>query len=284
MADDLSSVFSGEPERLATGFEFTEGPIWHQDGYLLFVDIRWNQLLKWVPGQRYQVVREDTTEGNGLTFDLQGRLIMCEMGSRRVTRTEADGSITILADRYEGKRLNRVNDVVGRSDGSIFFTDPGMRVPPEERELDFSGVYRIAPDGSLHLVTTDCEYPNGLAFSPDESVLYVANSRNEKYIRALDIRADGSVTGSRIFADMSAPEEEVPDGMKVDLEGRVYCTGPGGTWIFEPNGQRVGILRTDEVPANCAFGGSDGRTLFLTARTSLYTIRTKVRGVGVPRA
>ena len=278
MPDDLSAVIGGPAERLTTGFEFTEGPLWHPDGYLLFVDIRRSQILKWVPGQRYQVFRENTNEGNGLTWDLQGRLIVCEMSSRRVTRTEKDGSIGVIADKYEGKRLNRVNDVVCHSDGSIYFTDPGARVPAEERELDFSGVYRLTPDGNLNLVTADCDYPNGLAFSPDEKVLYVANSREQKYIRAFDVQADGSVTNSRVFADMTAPEEEVPDGMKVDAEGRVFCTGPGGTWIFDDTGRLIGILRTDEVPANCAFGGSDHRTLFLTARTSVYTVRVKTPG------
>ena len=284
MNDRLSAILDGEPERLATGFEFTEGPLWGPEGFLYFVDIRRNHLLKWIPGQRSRVIRENTNEGNGLTFDLQGRLIMCEMGNRRVTRTEHDGSITVLADKFEGKRLNRVNDVVGRSDGSIYFTDPAMRIPAEEKELDFSGVYKIAPDGALSLVTADCEYPNGLAFSPDEKVLYVANSRNDKYIRAFDVQADGSVSNSRVFADMSAPEEEVPDGMKVDTEGHVFCTGPGGTWIFDKDGLHLGTLKTDEVPANCAFGGSDLRTLFLTARTSVYTIRAKIPGVKVPRS
>ncbi len=284
MNDRLSAILDGQPERLTTGFEFTEGPLWGPEGFLYFVDIRRNHLLKWIPGQRARVIREDTNEGNGLTFDLQGRLIMCEMGNRRVTRTEHDGSITVLAERFEGKRLNRVNDVVGRSDGSIYFTDPAMRLPAEERELDYSGVYKIAPDGTLSLVTADCEYPNGLAFSPDEKVLYVANSRNDKYIRAFDVQADGSVSNSRMFADMSAPEEEVPDGMKVDTEGHVFCTGPGGTWIFDKDGLHLGTLKTDEVPANCAFGGSDLRTLFLTACTSVYTIRAKVPGVKVPRS
>lgn len=282
MADDLSTIFSGPAERLNTGFEFTEGPLWHPDGYLLFVDIRKSQILKWVPGQRYRVFRENTNEGNGLTLDLQRRLITCEMAARRVTRTEKDGRNTVLADNYEGKRLNRVNDVICRSDGSIFFTDPGARVSASERELDFSGVYRIAPDGNLQLVTADCDYPNGLAFSPDEKVLYVANSRDQKYIRAFDIQADGSVANSRVFADMSAPEGEVPDGMKVDAEGRVFCTGPGGTWIYEDTGELIGVLRTDEVPANCAFGGSDRRTLFLTARTSIYTVRVKTPGIKPP--
>lgn len=284
MADDLSSVIMGEPERLTTGFEFTEGPLWHPDGYLLFVDIRKSQLLKWTPGQRYRTVRENTNEGNGLTLDLQGRLIMCEMSARRLTRTESDGTITVLADTFQGKRLNRINDVICMSDGSICFTDPNTRLAPEDRELDFAGVFRLYPDGTLSLLTTDCEYPNGLALSPEEKVLYVANSRERKYIRAFDVQSDGSLANSRVFADLSSPEEEVPDGMKVDAEGRVFCTGPGGTWIFNPQGDLIGVLRTDEVPANCAFGGSDYRTLFLTARTSVYTVRVRTPGAKPPWA
>ena len=283
MADDLSTILDGQPERLATGFVFTEGPLWHPDGFLYFVDPRVNKLLRWDPGRGMEVIQE-TSGGSGLTFDLQGRLVMCEGGNRRVTRTEPDGTVTVLANRWEGKRLNRPNDVVGRSDGSIYFTDPGGRVPPEEREIELSGVFRISPDGTIYLVTADCEYPNGLAFSLDERVLYIANSRSDKYIRALDVLHDGSVTNSRVFADMSSEEEEVPDGMKVDMEGRVFCAGPGGTWIFDRDGRHLDTLRTPEVPANCAFGGSDHQTLFLTARTSLYSVRVKVPGVKVPRA
>jgi gluconolactonase len=185
----------------------------------------------------------------------------------------------VVADRWDGKRLNRPNDAVGRSDGSIYFTDPGMRVPEGEREIDVSGVMRVAADGSVQLATADCEYPNGLAFSPDESVLYVANSRPNKYIRAFDVAADGSLSNSRVFADMTAPEEEVPDGMKVDTAGNVFCTGPGGTWVFDSSGNKLGVIVTPEVPANLAFGGSDCRTAFLTARTSVYTLRVKTPGV-----
>jgi gluconolactonase len=181
-------------------------------------------------------------------------------------------------DRFEGKRLNRPNDVVCKSDGSIYFTDPGLRVPLADRELPSAGVYRIAPDGKTSLVA-DCEYPNGLAFSPDERVLYVANTRWTQYIHALEIAGDGKLIRRRIFADMSSDETDgVPDGMKVDVEGRVFCTGPGGTWVFAPDGTRLGIIRTPEVPANCAFGGPDLRTLFLTARTSVYALRVKVPG------
>ena len=279
MTETLAAILdTREAERLATGFVFTEGPLWHPDGYFFFVDVRASMLYRVTPGRPPEVLREKTGGGNGTTFDLQGRLVLCEGDNRRVTRTAADGAIGILVDRFEGKRLNRPNDVVCRSDGSLYFTDPGLRVPLAERELPYAGVYRIAPDGTITLIA-DCEYPNGLAFSPDERVLYVANTRWTAYIHAIELDAGGSLVRRRIFADMSSDETDgVPDGMKVDVEGRVYCTGPGGTWVFAPGGARLGIIRTPEVPANLAFGGPDLRTLFFTARTSVYTLRVKTPG------
>ena len=279
MADNLSAVLdTSEAERLATGFVFTEGPLWHPDGFYYFVDVRKSMFYRLTPGGKPEVLRENTGEGNGTTFDLQGRLIMCEGGNRRVTRTGADGKIEVLCDRYEGKRLNRPNDVVCRSDGSIYFTDPGLRVPLAERELPYAAIYRVDPSGAVSMLA-DFEYPNGLAFSPDERTLYDANTRWAQNIHALEIGADGAMVRRRIFADMSSDETDgVPDGMKVDVQGRVYCTGPGGTWVFAPDGTRLGIIRTPEVPANLAFGGPDLRTLFFTARTSVYSLRVKVPG------
>ena len=280
MADGLAGIVeTGEALRLATGFVFTEGPLWHPDGFYYFVDVRASRLYRLAPGGSPELVRERTGGGNGTTFDLEGRLVLCEGDNRRVTRTSADGRIDVLMDRYEGKRLNRPNDVVCRSDGSIYFTDPGLRVPLAERELPYAAVYRVTSDGATSLVA-DFEYPNGLAFSPDERFLYVANTRWAQYIHVLELDAGGGkVLRRRIFADMSSDETDgVPDGMKVDVEGRVYCTGPGGTWVFAPDGRRLGIIRTPEVPANVAFGGPDLRTLFLTARTSVYTVRVRVPG------
>ena len=210
---------------------------------------------------------------------------MCEGDNRRITRMEPGGAITPLAERWDGKRLNRPNDIVGRSDGSIYFTNPGGRVDPSDREIDFSGVHRIMPDGTVDAVIDDFEYPNGLAFSPDESVLYVANTREAKRILAYDVSEDGSVGNARVFADMSSEEPDgVPDGMKVDLEGRVYCTGPGGCWVFDLGGNHLGTIRLSEIPANCAWGGPDNRTMFFTARTSVYSMRMKTPGTRVPRA
>jgi gluconolactonase len=279
MADALSAILeTTQAERLATGFVFTEGPLWHPDGFYYFVDVRASMLYRITPGRPHEVVREKTGGGNGTTFDLQGRLILCEGDNRRVMRQAADGRFEVLVDRFEGKRLNRPNDVVCKSDGSIYFTDPGLRVALAEREVPHAGVYRVAPDGAVSLVA-DFEYPNGLAFSPDEGRLYVANTRWAQYIHVLELDPDGRMRRRRIFADMSSDETDgVPDGMKVDVEGRVYCTGPGGTWVFAPDGTRLGIIRTPEVPANLAFGGPDLRTLFFTARTSVYTLRAKVPG------
>ena len=272
----------GEAERLATGFVFTEGPLWHPDGFYYFVDVRASKFYRLKPGGAAELLRENTGEGNGTTFDPQGRLVLCEGGNRRLTRWPADGkfaSSEVLIDRFEGKRLNRPNDVLCKSDGSIYFTDPGLRVPIGEREQETAAVYRVKPDGSVSKLA-DFEYPNGLAFSPDERVLYVANTRFAMYIHAIELDRDGNMVRRRIFADMSSDETEgVPDGMKVDVEGRIYCTGPGGTWVFAASGEKLGVIRTPEVPANLCFGGPDMKTLFFTARTSIYWLRVKVPGL-----
>ena len=268
-------------ERVATGFVFTEGPLWHPDGFFYFVDIRSNALYRIALGGAPELVRK-TEGGNGTTFDLQGRLINCEGDARRVTRSELDGQVVTLLDRFEGKRLNRPNDVICGSDGSIFFTDPSLRVPLAERELEHAAVYRIAPDGSVFMVAS-FEYPNGLALSADERTLYVANTRWTQYIHAIELDAAGNMVRRRVFADMSADGTNgVPDGMKVDAAGRVFCTGTGGVWVFAPDGSRIGIIETPEVCANIAFGGSDLRTLLMTASTSVYTLRTKVPGLPHP--
>ena len=286
MPDNLDQIVeSTQAERLDTGFEFTEGPVWHPDGHLLFVDIRRSLIHRLVPGGQPEVVRENSGSSNGLTFDLQGRLIMCEGDNRRVTRMEPDGAITTVADRWDGKRLNRPNDVICRSDGSVYFTNPAGRLEPSEMEMDSSGVHRVATDGTVSMLVADMEFPNGLALSPDERTLYVANTRQPPLINAYDVSPDGSIANGRLFADMSSDEPDgVPDGMKVDAEGRVYCTGPGGCWVFAPDGHHLGIIRLPEIPANCAWGGPDHRTMFFTARTSVYSMRMKTQGTRIPRA
>ena len=261
---------------------FTEGPLWHPDGFYYFVDVRASKFYRIRPGQAAELLRENTGEGNGTTFDPQGRLVICEGGNRRLTRWPADGkfaSSEVLIDKFEDKRLNRPNDVVCKSDGSIYFTDPGLRVPLKEREQETAAVYRVKPDGSVSKIA-DFEYPNGLAFSPDERILYAANTRFAMYIHAIELDAGGNTVRRRIFADMSSDEKVgVPDGMKLDVEGRVYCTGPGGTWVFAPDGTQIGIIKTPEVPANLCFGGPDMKTVFFTAHTSVYTMRVKVPGL-----
>jgi gluconolactonase len=279
------------PERLATGFKFTEGPLWHPEGFYYFVDLRSNKLYRIVPGKTPELVRE-TQEGNGTTFDLQGRLIHCEHNARAVTRLDADGKVETIAERYMGGRLNKPNDVVCRSDGTLFFTDPDKRVAYSKREIpppeginnlwDSAGVYRIAPDGELTMVA-NCEYPNGLAFSPDEQILYVANTRSSMYIHALHIDVAGKLMRRRIFCDLNEGNEPgIPDGLKVDSLGRVYCTGPGGIWVMSPEGRRIGIIRFPEQAVNFAFGGPDLRTLFCCAHTSIYTLRVKTPGLPHP--
>jgi gluconolactonase len=276
-----------EAERLATGFTFTEGPLWHPDGFYYFVDLRANKLYRITPGQKPELVRE-TQEGNGTTFDLKGNLIHCEGAGRCVTRLLPDGKVEIVADRFMGGRFNRPNDVVCHSDGSLYFTDPEKRIAYAKREIpgpegvnnlwDSSAVYRVTSDGAISMVA-NCEYPNGLAFSPDERTLYVANTRSSKYIHALEIDGAGKLQRRRIFADMNDDDRPgVPDGLKVDSQGRVYCTGPGGIWVFTPDGKRVGIIEFPEQSVNFAFGGPDLRTLFCCAHTSVYTLRVKVPG------
>ena len=271
----------------ATGFVFTEGPLWHPDGYYYFNDIRPGTLYRLKLGEAPEMVRK-TNGGNGMTFDLNGHLIHCEGEGNFVSRTDQNGDVTTLIDSFEGGRFNRPNDVICHSDGSIWFTDPSMRVPFSNREQPrpvgdagvWAGarVYRVAPDGSATAVV-DCEYPNGLAFSPDEKTLYVANTRSTKYIHAIDIDSDGAMVRRRIFADLSEGDEPgIPDGMKVDTLGRVYCTGPGGIWVMDPDGTRVGIIKLPEQSVNFTFGGDDMKTLFVCAYTSVYTLRVKTPG------
>jgi len=280
LADLLTSE---QPERIATGFQFTEGPVWHpvglgqSAGYLLFSDIPADRIHRWSPDGTLEVFRQPSGNSNGLTFDRQGRLIACEHGSRRVSRTEAEGRVIPLATQFQGKRLNSPNDVVVKSDDSIYFTDPPYGVQPEERELDFQGVYRIAPDGVLTLLVDDFDRPNGLAFSPDECILYVDDTAR-RHVRAFDVLPDGTLANGRVFVEMQSPAMGGPDGMKMDVEGNLYVTGPGGTWLFDPAGNHLGTLVTPEKPANLAFGDADRRTLYVTARTSVYRVRTRLSG------
>ena len=271
-------------EQVATGFGFTEGPIWYGDA-LLFSDIPRNRIVRWHmrgEGPEVTTFRSPSGNSNGLTLDRSGRLIACEHSTRRVTRTEVDGSVSVLAERYQGRRLNSPNDVVVRSDGSVYFTDPayGLTNLTAWKELPFNGVYRLAPDGELVLLVDDFDGPNGLAFSPDETVLYV-NDSARSHIRAFDVSQEGSLSNGRVLIDMRSSEAGVPDGMKVDQQGNIYCTGPSGFWVIAPNGKCLGRIVLPELPANFAWGDPDWRTLHITARSSVYRLRLTVPGVAV---
>jgi gluconolactonase len=229
---------------------------------------------------------------NGLTLDRQGRVLAAEHDGRRVTRVADDGTRTVLAERFQGKRLNSPNDIVVKSDGAVYFTDPPYGVQParpgtvrpagwwtqpiEGKEQASNGVYRLEPDGTLRLLIDDFALPNGLAFSPDESVLYIDDSAH-KHIRAFDVRPDGTLANSRILLDMASEDPGVPDGLKVDVRGNVFCTGPGGVWVCRPDGKLLGRIVLPELPANLAWG-EDGSVLYLTARTSVYRLATRTRG------
>ncbi len=275
-----SLIEAGEPERLATGFQFTEGPVWMADGYLLFSDIPANIMYKWTPESGAEVWREPSGNSNGLTRNSDDLLLACEHGNRRVSRTNPDGTVETIAGAYQGKRLNSPNDLVVKSDGVIYFTDPPYGIQPEEKEQPHNGVYRILTDGSLELMATDFERPNGLAFSPDESILYIDDSYY-RHLRAFDVREDGTLENSRIICDMDHPQPGSPDGLKVDEEGHIYVTGATGVWVFEPDGELLGVIAPPERPANCAWGDEDKKSLYLTAQTSLYRIRTTVAGSGM---
>lgn len=281
-------------EKLADGYVFTEGPVWiRSESRLLFSDVRANAIHEWSEeagaSPFIDPVFEGDAEGlrslssNGLTLDAEGRVVICEHGNRRISRLEPDGTRTTLVDNFEGSRLNSPNDAAYGSDGSLYFTDPpygleGLEESPL-RELDFNGVYRLHPDGELELLVRDQSRPNGIALSPDESVLYVANSdENQKVWFAYDLDENGASNG-RIFYDVNDQTAEGgADGLKVDRAGHLFATGPGGVWVFAPDGSHLGTIMPDEVPANVGWG-DDGRTLYMTARTGLYRIALSTQGV-----
>ena len=278
LAPEFDKIISvDEPIKdLASGFGGplgpAEGPLWWKEsGYLLFTDIHNNRRMKYTPGKGVTVDLEPTNRANGLTRDLQGRLLSCEHDTRRVTRRELDGGLTVLANSFQGRRLNRPNDVVVKSDGAIYFTDPWtLQTPQEQWDLTFAGVNRLTPDlGTFTLLVDNFVLPNGLAFSPDESVLYINDSRRG-HIRAFDVMPSGVLAkqSDRVFADLRGSEPGVPDGMKVDTAGTVYCGGAGGIWILDPQGKTLGhSVHRQPATTNMAFGGDDWRTLYFTSRT-----------------
>ncbi|OUL24327.1 gluconolactonase [Nostoc sp. RF31YmG] len=264
-------------EKLAGGLKFTEGPVWHPRGFLLFSDIPADTIYKLTTDGKVSVFRRPAGNPNGNTFDTQGRLITAEH-NRRLVRTEKNGQIKVLAERYQGKLLNSPNDVVVMSDGSIYFTDPPYGISKEKEELGFYGIYRWRPNGTLTLLNKQMLRPNGIAFSPDEKKLYVSDSA-QGYIRIFDVKSDGTLTNSRVFAELKEPKDKgVPDGLKIDIKGNIYCSGPEGVWIFSPTGQLLGKIIVPEVVTNLAWGNKDYKTLYITAGQGVYRIRLKVAG------
>jgi gluconolactonase len=274
-------------EQLGTGFLFTEGPLWHPTGkFLLFSDMPGDHLRRWSAADGVTTFRKPCHKSNGNTYDRQGRLVTCEHSSSRVTRTEPDGTIATLASHYKGKELNSPNDIVVRSDGGTYFTDPPygrMKNSGVERpqELDFQGVYRIGPTPrDTILLVDDFEKPNGLCFSLDESRLFI-NDTARKHIRVFDVGRDGSLSKGRVWAETKGDKYGAPDGMKIDSASNVYCTGPGGIHVFDRDANLLEVIEVPENTANMAFGDDDMRSLFITASTSLYRIRVKTPGLKV---
>lgn len=288
-------------EKLAEGYVWTEGPVWNgKENYLLFSNIPGNEIIKWQEGKgASQFLHPAGYSGkepftgkepgtNGLTYDAQGRLVMCQHGDRRVARLEADGKIVALADKYEGKRFNSPNDLIYHSNGALYFTDPPYGLPKgaddPARELDYCGVYRLDKNGKVTLLTKEITRPNGIALSPDEKKLYVASSDPDKAIwMVYDVKPDGTLANGKIFFDSTewakAKKPGLPDGMKVDKDGNVFATGPGGVLVFSPAGKHLGTFDTGVPTANCAFG-NDGSTLYITANTALLRVKLTTKGKG----
>jgi len=280
-------------EKVAGGFTFTEGPVWRPEGAVWFSDVVGNVVRQWTPdGKVIEILKPGGYDGNslpaggyigpnGMVADKDGTVLLCQHGNRRIARIGKDMKVSTLVDRYQGKRLNSPNDLVFHSDGSLYFTDPSYGLPKQDedpaKELAFNGVYRLA-NGKLQLLIKDLNRPNGIAFSPDYKTLYVANSEKKKVWMRYDVAPDGSVSNGRVFADVDSEKEDgVPDGMKVDSLGNVYGTGPGGVWVFSPEGKHLGTIKLPETPANCGWG-DDGKSLYITAVTGLYRVKLAVAG------
>ena len=276
-------------EKVAGGFIFTEGPVWHSsEEHLVWTDIIGDTIWKWTPGQGTSILMRPSGKADGMTYDHQGRLVVAGWSSRTVWRMEPDGSTTTLASHYQGKKLNTPNDIVVKSDGTIYFTDPsngirntGMECYDIQKYIDYEAVFRLdLADGSLTLLLDDMINPNGLCFSPDESLLYI-NDTPRRHIRVFDVEPDGTISNGRLFAELFHGDPGAPDGMKVDVEGNVYCTGPGGVWVTDPRGNNLGRILTPEHCANFAFGGNDMKTMFFTARSTVYRMRLNIPGIPV---
>ncbi len=281
-------------EKLAGGFTFIEGPLWRPSGVLWFSDVVGNVVRQWSPdGKVTEILKPGGYDGNSLpaggfngpngsTSAQDGAVLLCQHGNRRIARIGKDMQVTTLVDKFEGKKFNSPNDLVYRSDGTLYFTDPPYGLPKDDsdpaKELKFNGVFKLV-NGKLQAVVKDLTRPNGIAFSPDEKTLYIANSdEKHKVWMRYDVAADGTVANGKVFADVTAEKEDgLPDGMKVDSQGNVYGSGPGGVWVFSPDGKHLGTIKPPETPANCAWG-DDGKSLYMTARTGLYRIKLAVAG------
>jgi gluconolactonase len=261
-------------DKVAAGYAYAEGPAWSPSGFLIFGDIPNNKLLQFTPGQPANVFRENSNGATGNRFDAQGRLYSCESHSRRVTRTDKKGKVEILAERWQGKRLNAPNDLAIRKDGDIYFTDPAFGNQQDTRELDFFGVYHISRKGDLEVVAKPKGRPNGIALSPDGRTLYVSNS-DEKNVRAYDLNKNGEASNERTLI---SGMEGVPDGICVDEKGDLYVAA-NHVLVYSPEGKPIGMIQTEETPSNCSFGDPDFGSLYITARTSVYRVRLDVKGV-----
>lgn len=276
--------YNAPVEEVAGGFDFTEGAVWnHVEGCLIFSDMPGNLMRKWTAADGIQVFRQPSYMANGNTFDLQGRLITCEHATSRVTRTEHDGSISVLASHYDGKELNSPNDVIVKSDGSIYFSDPSFGRMEyygvlREPELDVRGVYRLDPaSGALRLLVDDFDQPNGLTFSLNEQQLFI-NDTMRAHIRVFDVDADGGLSSGRVWAELTGDREGLADGMKIDTEGNLYTAGPGGVQVFAPDATCLGVIYVPQGVANFTWGDADLRSLFINAGTALYRTRVNVPG------
>lgn len=277
----LDDIVDGELEKIAEGHAFTEGPAWSPEGYLLYSDIPANTIFQWTENGGSSAFITPSGNSNGLIFDGMGRLLAAEHGGRRISRRVIGQDAQTVVDQFEGKKLNSPNDLVLRSDGTIYFTDPPYGIQPQQQELAFQGVFRVDPGGKISLVADDFDRPNGIVLAPDEKTLYVADTATEQ-VRSFDVQPGGEALGGAVFVDLKSDLQGNPDGMAVDVFGDLYVTGGGGVRVVTPAGEVLGTIMVPGGVTNCTFGDPDGMALFLTAPPNVYRIRLKVKGAGLP--